>query len=362
MKQAIVVSASGAILSAMPGVCQEPRTGPAPIYSVTVIERSLKAVNYQYRSGPTLIDFRGTVLLPKARGEATVESRQGRTEIDARFENLTPTQRFGREYLTYVLWTISPEGRPHNIGEIVPNGSNNASLRVTTDLQAFGMIVTAEPYSAVRQPSDVVVAENQIRPETVGKIEEVDTKYELMPRGHYTWNVSQGLEREVENAPKVSMRKYEALSELYQAQNAIAIAKTARADQYAPNTLAKAEQLLLQAQQLEGNGTAPPNQVVESAREAAQTAEDARVIAEQHQQEEKLTQAKAQAFAAQQAAAQADAEVQRARAEASAVQAQAEADRIARERAEAETAAARDRAARAESEAAASQARANAAL
>ncbi len=92
----------------------------APIYNVNVIERTVKAVNYQYRSGPTLIDFRGTVLLPEAKGDAIVESRQGRTEIEAHLNRLTPPQRFGREFLTYVLWAISPEGAPHNLGEIVP--------------------------------------------------------------------------------------------------------------------------------------------------------------------------------------------------------------------------------------------------
>src|SRR5436305_13584220 len=91
----------------------------APIYQVTVVERTVKAVNYQYRTGPTRIDFRGTVLLPKAKGDAWVESKQGRTEIDAHFQNVTEPSRFGREYLTYVLWALTPDGRPHNIGELL---------------------------------------------------------------------------------------------------------------------------------------------------------------------------------------------------------------------------------------------------
>jgi len=175
-----------------------------PIYSVNVIERTVKAVNYQYRSGPTMIDFRGTVLLPEAKGDAIVESRQGRTEIEAHLNHLLPPQRFGREYLTYVLWSISPEGRPHNLGEVVPGGSGKASVRVTTDLQAFAMIVTAEPYSAVRQPSDVVVLENQLRPDTAGSTVTVNAKYELLPRGQYTWNVNSSLSAEIANSPKVS--------------------------------------------------------------------------------------------------------------------------------------------------------------
>src|SRR5580704_18740076 len=170
-------------------MCQQ-----VPIYQVTVVERTVKAINYKYRSEPTMIDFRGTVLLPKAKGKALVQSKQGRTDIEVRFENLTEPQRFGVEYLTYVLWALTPDGRPHNIGEVVPGTSDKAKLRVTTDMQAFAMIVTAEPYSAVRQPSNVVVLENVVRPDTVGKIEHVDAKVELLPRGLYSYHVPDQLE------------------------------------------------------------------------------------------------------------------------------------------------------------------------
>src|SRR5580704_10536948 len=240
MKRTIAVNTMMMVLCALPAVCQR-ADREAPIYRVTVIERTVKAINYQYRSEPTMIDFRGTVLMPKAKGEAIVESKRGRTEIDAKLDNLEDPQRFGREYLTYVLWAVSPEGRPHNLGEVMANGSNKARLRITTDLQAFGLIVTAEPYSAVRQPSNVVVAENMVRGDTVGKIEEIQAKYELMPRGHYTWDPHGDLAWKA-NAPKVSMSEYEAISELYQAENAVGIARVANAEQYAPNTLAKAQQ------------------------------------------------------------------------------------------------------------------------
>src|SRR5262249_43955808 len=248
---------------------------PAPIYHVTVVERTTRAVNYQYRSGPTLIDFRGTVLMPKAKGQAMVESRQGRTEIDAHVDHVLPSQRYGREYLTYVLWAISPEANPHTLGELVPGSSDKASLRVTTDLQAFAMIVTAEPYSAVRQPSDVVVLENQIREDTAGTSVPVNAKYELLPRGEYTWHISDSLPAEFAG-PKVSMNDYEALLEVYQAQNAIGIAGAANAAKYAPGTFERAQQLLTEAQQLQTT-KGEFRRVVERAREAAQTAEDARL-------------------------------------------------------------------------------------
>ncbi|HEV1284243.1 MAG TPA: OmpA family protein [Bryobacteraceae bacterium] len=344
MKSLIIVLSCASL-----AVCQQ-----VPIYQITVVERTVKAINYKYRSEPTMIDFRGTVLLPKAKGEALVQSKQGRTEIDASLENLGTPQKFGLEYMTYVMWALTPDGRPHNIGEVVPGTRDKAKLKVTTELQAFALIVTAEPYSAVRQPSDVVVAENVVRPDTVGKIEEVEARYELLPRGLYSYHVPNQLETAVSSAPKVSMREYEALSELYQAENAIGIARNAGAERYAPNTFAKAQQLLNQAQQLEA-GKKDPGRVVEDAREAAEAAEDARVIAVKHQQDEKIARAQADAEKAQQAIAQAESAARIARADAEAAQARAEAaqaqvdaERGARQRAEEEAAAARQRAAQAE--------------
>ena len=179
-----------------------------PIYHVTVVDRTVSAVNYEYKGGPTPIDFKGTVLLPKAKGDATVESKTGRTEIEAKFEHLEPPQRFGAEYLTYVLWAITPDGHAVNLGEAVANASDKAHLHVTTELQAFGMIVTAEPYAAVRSPSDVVVAENAVRPDTVGSTEPIQARVELLPRGTYTYNVA-GRDAALTQGQKVSMSKYE---------------------------------------------------------------------------------------------------------------------------------------------------------
>jgi outer membrane protein OmpA-like peptidoglycan-associated protein len=335
-----------ALLLCSPIFCQQ--NTPSPIYRVTVTERTVKAINYQYRNGPTLIDFRGTVLMPKAKGSAWVDSKAGRAEIDAHLENLGDPQQFGREYLTYVLWALTPDGRPHNLGELLRGHSDKSHLRVTTETQAFAMIVTAEPYSSVRQPSDVVVLENAVRPDTVGKIEEVEARYELLPRGQYAWQKPEG---ESAGGPKVSMRKYEELLEIYQAQNAVGIAKAAGAEQYAPNTFAKAQQLLTNAQQLE-QSKGDSSRIIQDAREASETAEDARVIAERRQQQAKIEQAQEQIRAAEQAQAQAQAELERAKEEARAAQSEAEAararadaERAARERAEADAAAARARSA-----------------
>ena len=345
----LIVSVLFAVCSAGQSPDQRHGGETSPIYRVTVIERTLKAVNYKYRSLPTRVDFRGTVLMPPVKGEALVESKRGRTDVDAKLENLEGPQRFGREYLTYVLWAITPEGRPHNIGEVIPDPWNKAKLHVTTDLQAFGMMVTAEPYAAVRRPSDVVVAENQIRGDTLGTIEQVEAKYELLPRGQYTWHPPNGLEQPT--GPKVSMSKYEAMSQVYQAQNAIGIAQTARADQYAPNTLRKAQELLKQAQQMQS--THPGSRsVVQIAREASQTAEDARAISERREHEEKLANARLDASQAHAAKTQSEAAALRAQAETDVARQQANAERAAREQAELEAANARQRAAQAEATAA----------
>ncbi len=340
-----------AVCGALPAICQEapPKSESVPLYRVTVTERNVDAVNYQYRSGPTKIDFRGTVLLNKAKGDAMVESKRGRTEIDAHFDNLAAPVRFGREYLTYVLWAITPEGAPHNLGEIVTDSGDHGHLRVTTDLQVFGLIVTAEPFSSVRQPSDVVVLENKIRPDTLGATQPIEAKYELMPRGHYTYDVeaSQNLDNQVSKAPKVSMREYEALLQLYEAQNAMGIARAAGADQYAPNTFAKAEHAYSEAQRLQA-AKGDTSLIVQNAREASQMAEDARVIADQRKQAAQLATAQTEAAQAQQAKAQAEAAVQQAQAavqqaqaDADAARAQAQAEHQAREQAEAQASAAR---------------------
>src|SRR5689334_24565938 len=137
---------------------QSERGGDAPIFKLTVnvVERTTQAINYRHRSGATKIDFRGTPLMPAARGEAKVESKQGYIEVEVEFDNLQSATRFGPEFLTYVLWAITPEGRATNMGEVILNGTKS-KLDVTTELQAFGLVVTAEPYFALTQPSDAVV-------------------------------------------------------------------------------------------------------------------------------------------------------------------------------------------------------------
>ncbi|MBP1597301.1 MAG: OmpA/MotB domain protein [Acidobacteria bacterium] len=292
-----------------------------PVYRVTVIERTMKAINYQHRGGATKIDFRGTDLLPNARGEAKVESKQGYIEIEVEFDKLQPATKYGAEYLTYVLWAITPEGRTSNLGEILLNGTSG-KMNVTTELQVFGLAVTAEPYFAVSMPSNLVVMENEVRTDTAGKIEAMDAKYELLQRGQY--------ERLV-NPLALKMDRKLPL-ELYEARNAVQIARASGAEQFASDTFAKAEGSLKQAEayQARNAGRKP---VTMAAREAVQTAEDSRAIAVTRQEEERVARER-QAGMNREANLRAEAEAEtrlRAQAEAKSAADQSETARIKQE-------------------------------
>jgi hypothetical protein len=159
--------------------------GPLSTYRVVVISRSVQAVNYQHKGGASTVDFAGTTLLPSANGKAKVRSKRGTMEVEAEFGNLQNPTTFGSEYLTYVMWAISPEGKAENLGEVLVGDNSRSKLTATTNFQSFALIVTAEPYYAVRQPSNVVVLENVVRDDTKGTTEAVNAKYELMERGGY---------------------------------------------------------------------------------------------------------------------------------------------------------------------------------
>ncbi len=296
--------------------------GGAPVYRVSVTARTAKAINYQHRSGATKIDFRGTELLARGRGEAKVESKKGYIEIEVEFDGMEPATKNGSEYLTYVLWAITPEGRTSNLGEILLNGSKG-KLNVTTELQVFGLVVTAEPYYAVTRPSDLIVMENVIRPDTKGKVEEIDAKYELLQRGQY---------QRLSNPLALKADKRLPL-ELYEARNAVSIARSMGADRFATETFRKAEKSLAEAEAYQGRN-AGRKPVTMMAREAVQTAEDSRTIAVKRQEDDALAaermQAAERAARAESARLAAESETDRVKrdAEAARLNAQAEAARL----------------------------------
>jgi outer membrane protein OmpA-like peptidoglycan-associated protein len=290
-----------------------------PVFRITVVSRTIKAINYHHRTGTTHIDFRGTALMPAARGEADVQSQMGSTKVQTTLNHLTPANQFGPEYLTYVMWGITPEGRATNLGEVVLEG-DHAKLLSTTDLQTFGLMVTAEPYFAVTQPSDVVVAENFVSNDTSGTIEAVEAKFDLYQRGQYV------LDRTDYQPVKINGKGPLQLAE---AENAVQIARLAGAERYANDTFQKA---LVDLQNAEGflNGKSHNRKESETnAREAAQMAEDARIITFRKIQEEQLANERA-AAAAREAAAQQETQMEQQR------RAQADAERQAAEQAKAQ--------------------------
>jgi outer membrane protein OmpA-like peptidoglycan-associated protein len=328
---ALFLLAFGALFAQVPNPTQNQQSIPPensqsmPVFRITVVSRTIKAVNYHHRTSTTQIDFRGTELMPAARGEADVQSQMGSTKIQTELHHMTAANQFGPEYMTYVLWGITPEGRATNLGEVVLEG-DHAKLLSTTDLQTFGLMVTAEPYYAVTQPSDVVVAENFIRNDTSGTIEQVDAKFELLQRGQYI------LDRADYRPVKVNPKGPLQLSE---AENAVEIARLAGAEKYANDTFQKA---VLDLQNAEGflNGKSHDRKESETnAREAAQMAEDARIITFRKIQEEQLAIERASA-AAREAAAQQQANAAQQQADMEAQKrAQADAERQAAEQAKA---------------------------
>jgi outer membrane protein OmpA-like peptidoglycan-associated protein len=243
---------------------------PTPTYRLTVVSRTARAVSYKHRSGSTHVDFQGTDLMPSARGEAKVESKRGALGIEAEFSDLDRPTAFGNEYLTYVMWAISPEGTPANLGEVLVGDNRRSKLDVTTGLQAFALIVTAEPYYAVRRPSNVVIMENVIRQDTKGTSEVVDAKYELIDRGGY---IPTGFTFD----PVVLDAKLPL--EFFEARNAVRIAKSAGAERFASPSYENAVRQMNEADALATSHHDNRKALISVSRETVQTAEDAREIA-----------------------------------------------------------------------------------
>ena len=322
-----------------PQTIMEMRDGVA-VYKVNVVGHDITAINYFHRQAATKIGFQGTALLPNAKGSAKVEGRGGRTVIDASFEGLSPANGFGPEYLTYVLWAITPEGRPVNLGEILPTGSKDKNqITVTTNLQTFGLIITAEPYYAVTMPSDLVVMQNfAIEDKTQGVIEQVNAHYTLLPRGAYA-----------ETAGRHSVlhpitRDERSPLELYEAINAVQIAEAAGADKYASDTMATAKTALKNARDIDANNKGDRKETITFAREAVQASEDARIMTiRKLKAEDDAAQLQArqdaEAAAAQSAAVAQQQAEKRAQADAAAAEAEARARRAREAQAAAEASA-----------------------
>jgi outer membrane protein OmpA-like peptidoglycan-associated protein len=315
------------------------QTQPYAPAKAEFVVRTTKAMHYR-PGGTSKIEFQGTELMQRGAGEAKVEAKKANIQIEARFEGMEDATKFGLEYLTYVVWAISPEGRSVNLGEVALD-HGKGHVKAFTDLQTFGMIVTAEPYAAVTQPGNMVVMENVFASGAGG--EEISAKYELLRSGTYSSSNTHIADAIFGIDSKTPLA-------LFEARNAVRIAHVAQADRYATSILAKAEQQLRQAEESYRQKQARTS-IEAAAREAAQTAEESRVMAvKQKAEEEAQAQAAADKRAAEeraarsreeaeaQARARAEADTARAQAEAAKAEAQKAAQEAARQRAEAEKA------------------------
>ncbi|HTC48681.1 MAG TPA: OmpA family protein [Candidatus Aquilonibacter sp.] len=296
-----------------------------PVFRVTVSARTTSAVNYRNRGGSTEVNFKGTDLMPDVDGHAKVEGKGGRLAIHVELAHLTPANRFGGQFLTYVLWAITPEGRAVNLGEVLPGDNGKDKIDVTTELQAFGLIVTAEPYYSVTHPSNKVIAENIVKSGTKGFEEPIDAKFDVLEGSQYTIDIP------ADQLPS-SVASIKVPLDLLEARNAVVIAKAAGAQQYAPDSLTKAEDMLQRAEDYyqRKQGRTP---IGTAARGATQMAEDARVLTLRRKEQAKID-ADRRAHEEAQAKAEADA----AAAQQQAAQAQAQSDEDAKRRADAEAA------------------------
>ncbi|MGA8143646.1 MAG: OmpA family protein [Candidatus Acidiferrales bacterium] len=300
-------------------------------FEVTMVARTITVINYEHRGSATQIGFQGSPIMPNGKGSGKVESKQGRIQINAEFQKFTPPQLFGPEYLTFVLWAITPEGKSNNLGEILLDG-DRSKISVTTSLQTFGLIVTAEPYFAVSQPSNAVVLENIVVVGTSGTIEQATAKYQSLDKGVYKYDFSSASSRYPRSKSKTPL-------ELDEARNAIEIAKTANAPQYAPEAFGRAQASLSTAESLFAS-KGDRKRVIQAARDAVQNAADARTTAVTRENDEKVAREKAAAAAAE-AKAKAEAEAAQhaqQQAEIQKLQAERDAAQAAQARAEAEAA------------------------
>lgn len=242
-----------------------------------VISRSIKAVGYSVSGGATKVIFVGTTAAPQAKGEAKVDAKKGGTDIDLKFSGMPQPTTLGAEFLTYVLWTITPDGTTTNLGEIPLDKNGNGKLSVTAQSQTFAMIVTAEPYFAVQLPSEVVVLENDTKKSTKGKIFP-DNDYKLMKRSQYA---------KLGNPLALTPDLKKVPLDMYEARNAVDIAKSQKAEQYAPEVFAKATSSLQMAENSLTSG-GDRSQVITAARQTIQFAEDARALSAERQEAERI--------------------------------------------------------------------------
>ncbi len=282
----------------MPAICAA-QTKEQPEPSANVISGTVAAIGYTIGGGSTMVTMVGTPASPESSGDAKVAAKLGGTAIELQVARMPQPTVLGAEFLTYVLWTVTPDGTSTNLGEVPIDKNGEGRLEVKAQSQTFALIVTAEPYYAVRIPSELVVLANETRKDTKGKVYP-DNAYKLMKRSEYS-KLGNPL------ALKPDLKKVPLA--MYEARNAVDIAKSRGAEQYASEIFSKAQTSLQSAEDVLARNSGK-NKVISAARQTIQFAEDARSLAAQREEAARIQTEKEAAASAAAAKAKADADAQ----------------------------------------------------
>ena len=253
-----------------------------PLKAIEVKQADGQILSYRHLAGTTEVQMRGTRLAPEASIRVKVGTRPGFVKLGiprGAISGLQPAHRLGKDFLTYVLWSVSVDGRASNLAEITFKGDQPVTVEVTTTYQTFWLMVTAEPYYAVVEPSSMVVlySAGQSRKE-IKKKKAVAVGGSLFYFTHYT-SYDQAAGAALEATP----------NELLQARKAVDLASrsgilaTARRrapgleEEYTRQALLQAQDFLTNAEQTYKKNPRDSD-VIQLARTAAQTAEDARSL------------------------------------------------------------------------------------
>src|SRR6266404_1390141 len=256
----------------LPATILPAQTPPGPGSSPT--GRSISAIGYNVDRGSTMVDLKSTGVIAQVNGQAKVEAKRAVTTVEAEILGLTSPTSLGAEFLTYVLWAVSPEGSAINLGEVLFDNNGKSKLHATTQLRSFSLFVTAEPYAAVRQPSELLILENALRQDTKGRIYPV-SNYQLMKRSQY---------QKLGNPLALSLDLKNVPLEMYEARNSVEIAKSRGAEKYAPDVFSKAEGGLKLAENALAR-KANRKEIRSLAQQTTQFSEDARALTAERQEQ-----------------------------------------------------------------------------
>ena len=245
---------------------------------VNVREPDGQILSYRHLAAPTEVHMRGTRLAPDARVKLKIGSRPGFVELDINrggITGLTPAHKFGKDFLTYVLWAVSVDGRASNLGEITFDGDNAVAVNVTTPYQTFWLMATAEPNFAVIDPSSRVVLYS-VKQGSTDQARAIPISGDLFFFTHYsTYESSPG--RVMTGVPNQLQQARKAMELASRSAKMVPVNPAAGSndEQYAREALNQSRTFLNRAEQafkIDPTG----QDVIQFARTAAQSAENAR--------------------------------------------------------------------------------------